>query len=331
MLLRNSVQTMFIRSMVQRRFFKWIDKHVPNKNAHTLTVKNLYIVPSKLGGIYLGICVLLWVFGTNYQNNLILAFDFFLLSILMLGILRTFTNLNGILLQYKSALPVYPGEHINLRFEISTLKSAYGIVLKWQQEDKLYRFSDFIGQIDSAVNKTRISVPLLAKKRGRFSPGRLLIESHFPIGLVRCWSWLNWDIDLLVYPKPIEVPEPPTKQQATEDGESHPAPGAEDFSGLRGYQRGDSPKRIAWKTYAKGKGLFTKEFEQSVSSELWLDYNFIHGGDMEIKISGLTYWALRYHEKGVEFGLKLPNEKISPDKGDDHLHCVLSLLAVYGG
>lgn len=329
---------MSLRSMVLKRFFKFVDKRIPRNNTHCLTVKNLLIVPSKLGAAYLGICLLLWVFGTNYQNNLILAFDFFLVSVFFLGILRTFANLNGISLIYKSAQPVFPGEHINLNFEFSSSKNTFGIVLKWQKETALYRFCDFIQNLEE-IGKPRlgkadvrqlVSVPLLATSRGKFPPGRLLIESHYPIGIVRCWAWLTWDVELLVYPQPIEVPEPVCQQQVSEGGESHPAPGAEDFSGLRSYRAGDSPKRIAWKTYAKGKGVYTKEFEQAVSNELWLDFNSVLAVDLESKVSGLTYWVLKYHERDVEFGVKLPGHEISPNRGDDHLHEILSVLAVYG-
>lgn len=53
------------------------------------------------------------------------------------------------------------------------------------------------------------------ERRGWLRPGRLRVESRFPLGLLVAWSWVDLRQQALVYPRPLA-------------GESFLAPGAED-------------------------------------------------------------------------------------------------------
>jgi uncharacterized protein (DUF58 family) len=111
-------------------------------------------------------------------------------------------------------------------------------------------------------------------------------------------------------------------------GGRHTTSGDDDFSGLRGYQHGDSPRRVDWKASAKEQGLLTKQFQGAENASLWLDWNLLPGRDAEQKISVLTRWALDAQVSGQPYGLRLPGREITPGYGEQHDHLCLEALAL---
>ncbi|WP_392397691.1 DUF58 domain-containing protein [Cellvibrio japonicus] len=155
-----------------------------------------------------------------------------------------------------------------------------------------------------------------------------MVQSSFPLGIIRCWTWLRLDARVLVYPQPRPIDEP---QAALGDGTDQGAgerPGGDEFSGLRTYIAGDSPKHIAWKQYAQEKGLFTKEYREYLSAEKWLDWYSVTLAQEE-RLGGLCYWALAYEQQQIPYGLRLPGLQLSPNLGPHHLDAVLSALALF--
>ena len=92
--------------------------------------------------------------------------------------------------------------------------------------------------------------------RGLHRPGRLVISTCYPDGLLRAWCYVACDRPLLVYPKPGARWTPRgaagDRQRCDEWGG-----GSDDFAGLRGYRPGDLPSQIDWKSYARERGLNT--------------------------------------------------------------------------
>lgn len=319
----------------RRRFFSWIDRRSRSAMEHRLNHKNLYIFPTGRGMALLLVALILWLFGTNYQNNLILALVFFLLSVFHIVKLLTYFNLSGLQLRWQSAAPVFVGEQARFIFVLKRARKSYAdaLVLQFQRakhsaQDEQETVVDVAPGVDNVV-----SVQLKAGKRGWQKPNRLLVKSDFPLGLLRCWTWLNWDACVLVYPCPVELP---LTSNSEADDDSQPAQQREfisahgdDFSGVRDYREGDSLKRIAWKNYARDDQLVTKTFDDRQDQELWLDFHCVASVDLEQRLSGLCYWALEYHRAGHRFGLRMPGKRIPPDSGEAHLGAVLTALATY--
>ena len=316
-----------LKSAWQSRLFRFIDRRAVVKPKQGLTSKNLYIFPSGRGFLFLLIVLILWLLGTNYQNNLILGLAFFLASLFNAAIINTYKNMSALSISYQGAAKAFAGEEVMFRFMVDASAkrrvSEY-VEFRWQNSDTSvpYYFD--------AGGEHNIQVPLRSTKRGWLTPERLLIETYYPFGLLRCWTWLRWDASALVYPAPLETPMPANAViDENGDGE-HPLKGGDDYTGLRPYKEGDSLKHVAWKPYARDKGLFTKEFSQNLSRELWLDYDGVQGADVEQKLSGLCYWALQYHQQDEHYGLKLPGSDIPLGKGENHQVLVLSALATFG-
>ena len=107
-------------------------------------------------------------------------------------------------------------------------------------------------------------------------------------------------------------------------------PGIDDFNGLKPYQPGDSPKRIHWKAFSKGQGLFIKEFSEHPEKPVVFDWYRLAEMDEEHKLSLLCGMVLKAHNRNVAYGIRLPEKTIGPDSGISHKHRCLKALALHG-
>ena len=315
------------QNFFQRRFFSFVDKRNRCDSSYILTHRNLYILPSKLGIYFLLTIVIIWLIGTNYQNNLVLGLVFLLLSIFLLGILHTFSNMVRLTVSYSKYSPAFAGEEVNFLFNVTNAKKRFceSIEFRWQNSDA----DSLVVSVPPGQSKV-IAVPIPSVRRGRIKPGRLLVRTYYPLGLFRCWTWISWNIDAVVFPAPVEIPMIKSVVVDEEGDGAHPTIGGDDYSGLKTYRDGDSIKHIAWKAFAQEKGLYSKEFSQNLSQELWLDFESTSANGVEEKLSGLTYWAIHYHQLDENYGLRLPGMTIEPNKGEVHKIEVLTALALFG-
>lgn len=313
------------KQTIQSRFFAFLDRRYASHHSHQLNRNKLFIFFTPKGSLFLSVDLVLWLLGTNYQNNLVLGLAFFMSSLVVVCILHTYANLSQITISCKGSGKVFAGSPVDFNFSLITRRSsAESIELKFREGEESY--SGLCLQQDEEV---QVKVPLPTVRRGWLEPGRLLVESEFPLGLLRCWTWLRFDTRALVFPEPLAAREPQSIS-IDEGGENErPIRGGEDYSGLNEYRPGDSIKHVAWKVYARGGGLHTKEFSQNVSREIWLNLESIEGDDLEQKLSALCYWALEYERRDENYGLKLPGLAIEPSKGEAHQHKILSALACF--
>ncbi|PCK09697.1 MAG: DUF58 domain-containing protein [Alteromonadaceae bacterium] len=315
-----------ITNIFEGMIFRFIDRRSKSSNDHKLNHNNLYILPTVRGWLFIGLTAIIWLLGTNYQNNLILGLGFWLISLFVLSILHTYGNLVGLSLRFKGAPAVFAGEEVFFHFNISNSKKLWcdNIELRWQ-----YSAFESCRVCLSAKGEAVAKVPMHGDERGVLHPGRMLLQSYYPLGLFRCWTWLRWDARAIIYPQPLKCDLADSSVTDDQGDGEHPMRGGEDFSSLKSYQPGDPPKHIAWKSYARGRGLYTKEFSQNLSRERWLDFTGMPFADVEQRLSGLCYWALEYHREDENYGLLMPGTQIEPDRGDGHRQAVLEALALF--
>ena len=307
----------------ERHFYRWIDQRSPRANQIQLNRKNLYTFPNLTSLVYLLVTLVIWLLGTNYQNNLILGLSYLLVSIFVVSILHAFANLAGISIRIVGARPAFAGDPVNFVLELSCTNKAGcdSLELRWPG-----------GETQTITlnhnEPQQVIVRAQSHERGYLRPGRLLVQSRFPLGIIRCWTWLNLDAVALVYPTPIRTEEPHAQASDGREEGGTSQRGGDDFSGLRDYQAGDSIKHIAWKQFAQDKGLFTKEYEAFLSAEKWLDWNSLNQ-PQELRLSGLCYWALDYEQRQLPYGLRLPGMNLAPALGEHHHQAVLAALAEF--
>lgn len=322
----SSVIPAWLEHRFQRRWANWLERRLPRRKSVRLGHRSIFIVPSAAGWVFGLLLVLLLVTAINYQNSLIYGLAFWLFGIGGSALYLTFRNLAGLELSVHEPLPCYVGEFasVPLRLTLDGKVPRYAVTLGYPGTPAQC--------VDVAAGQVReIQLAVECVRRGRLQPGRVLIETRFPIGLFRAWSWIDLDVGSLVYPRQL-----PTPLVTAADGQGGELPGAsvdlagqQDFRGLRPYQAGDSLKQIAWKQLARGKGLVTKEFDRDEGASCWLDWANT-SGDIETRLSKLCGWVLHCHEQGWLYGLRLPGVEIRPAFSELHLKQCLRALALFG-
>ncbi len=270
--------------------------------------------------------MLMLLAAINYQNSLAYGLTFLLGSVFIVAILHTYLNLSGLTLKSGSAEPVFVGEHGRFTVRLESDRRAHeAIALGWPPEELL--------QLDVApLAGTDAELALPASSRGWLRPGRLRVESRFPLGILVAWSWVDLDLELLVYPRPIEGDLPLVSGHSDDpddQGMHAQGTGADDFQGLRAYQPTDSKRRLHWKAYSRGQGLLVKDFSAVSGRDVCLDFNTL-GSDTEARLSLLCYWVLQLSERQHPFSLDLPGRHIAVNSGEQHRQQCLRALALHG-
>lgn len=307
------------------RFNRWLDRRLPPANAITLNQRNIFILPTRQGIYFIMLVVAMVLAGINYQNSLVFALAFLLGSLFMVAMIHTFRNLSGLTLVAGAARPAFAGEEAEFTIVLKRLgdRTYESIELGWNTD--LPAIANL-----TLEQEARVKAFVVAKKRGRLNPGRFLVETYYPLGLFRAWSWVDLNMSTLVYPRPIAGGERPSSTSTSqEEGELVLKDGAEDFYGFREYQPGDPIRHIAWRAYARSETLMTKQFAAYADRRIWLDWNYFEGMDREARLSRLCHWVLVLNAGNDEYGLRLPGLEIQPGRGESHREDVLKALALF--
>ncbi len=314
-----------IRQRARQRFRDWVNRRIPPARVVTLNQKRLFIFPSRVG-LFFGICLSVMLLAAiNFQNNLSYALTFLLATLFLLAVLHTFANVSGLQIRAVRAKPAFPGQQTE--FELQVQRSR-----KREHHGVYFRLENSAPERLSITGPEMATLRLLAPvgQRGWHHPGRLLVESTYPLGLIRCWTWIDLDLRAMVYPRPLPSPDLPGLATDQPDGASVPVEGSDDFYGFRDYRAGDSPRHIYWKGLARGQSLQTKQYTAYVDKSVWLDWDAFPGLGVEQRLSHLCYWALEFDRNGDEYGLRIPGVTIEPDLGEYHRDQVLKALALHG-
>ncbi len=305
-------------------FSRWAYRRLPPSRSVTLNNRSLFIFPSKAGFGFLLLIVLCWLVATNYENNLVFGITCLLAAVFVITILHTFSNLSGLTLKFFRANPTFAGEQSVVDLILSQDQSHCRESLSLSFEGDEAVITTLCGRGD-----VHIKVPLFAPRRGLYNPGRLTVESVYPLGLLRVWTKLDFDISCLVYPQPIAASPQTLSAHSRGDGPHHREDGSEDFVGLNDYQQGDSLKKIAWKQYAKEQGMYTKHYADYQDERIWLDWDDFPDIDRESRLSRLCGGVLQVSATNKAYGLRLPGIEIMPDNNEAHRLRILRELALY--
>ena len=313
---------------LRTRFANWLFQlRGVESGSIVLVQRRIFILPSRYGVIFVGALLLMLTGSINYNLSLGFVLTFLLGALGVNSILHTFRNLARIKISPGRVLPVYAGEnaHFTLIIDNPGALDRFSIGVTRDGGDAVY--TDI-----PARRGVTVSVAVPAPRRGTLAPGRLTLYTRYPLGLCYAWAYAELDVHCLVYPRPesAHTPLPPAEAHASL-GAAHGS-GQEDFSGLRSYHAGDSPRHIAWKAAARGQGLLTKQFSGRADTEIWLDWRATPDAlGVEARLSRLARWAIDAHAAGLSFGMRLPGVTLPPVPGSAQLDHCLEALALYQG
>jgi uncharacterized protein (DUF58 family) len=273
----------------------------------------------------MSLILLLW--SMNYSNNMGFVLTFLLLGVALNAMWRTNRNLVGLRIHSARVEPVFAGHEARFCYRLDNPddQTRYGIGLHWR--DQSPRYTDL-----PAGGSADLTLSLPATRRGVLRPGRLRLLTRFPLGLFQAWSWVELDERCLIYPRPNgDQTLPDGGGDGVAGGDHSQRSGSEDYAGLRGYTRGDSPRRLAWKAMARLDGEpVVKQFAGQASPVCWLDWDKLAALDSERRLSQLCRWVLEAEADGRDYGLRLPGVEYPPGSGLAHRRRCLEALALFG-
>ena len=330
---RDVLPTARVRSLIRglagnagRRIRNWARRRQgPDPSQFRLESRRVYIFPTAAGCIFAVMVTTMLAGAMNYNNNLGFGLAFTLGGLGIAAIYETHRTLNGLRLHYLGADPVFVGAP--LRVCISMVNDAplprEEIYLSWAGDTESTG-----GRIDSGKSRL-VSLALPTYRRGFAVIPPIRVSTQAPLGLVRAWAWVNLDARPLVWPRPSAI-NPASfgaGEASTSSGQRNS--GDDDLAGLRAYRPGDSPRHVAWKSFARTSELLVRDYRGgNPHAPLWLDWDALpEKADIEERISMLTRMALDEQHAGRVWGLRLPGTEIAPAGGDDQLQRCLRVLS----
>lgn len=322
-----------MKNLFYQYWLRFIDRRHPLASGRQLIRhQKLYILPTWYGVAYVITVLTLLVGSLNYQLSLGFFFAFLLIGIAHAVMLRSYANLLGLGLSTGAGVPVFAGEDAHFPITLYNHKPQQrsGIQISAANDPTKNHCEPVIAAQIKGLDHLVVSLSIPTLRRGRLSLPRLRVESTQPLALFRCWTYLNLQQDILVYPAPETNPPPLPEHLHGKDGKEFRLIGNDDYSGLRDFQRGDSRHDIAWKQSAHGESLLVRQYQSPLGKSLWLNWDEMAPLTTEQRLNRLCAWILAAQDQQRPYGLNLAGREFPPALGSEHQTKCLSALAYFG-
>jgi uncharacterized protein (DUF58 family) len=316
-----------LRARIDRRARAWIRRRQgSDTDPVELRRQRIYILPTRLGVAYGAMLFAMLLGGMNYNNNLGLALTFLLVSLGLVSMHHCHGTLTGIRLHLLEAVPGFAGGEVRFRWRLehSAAVSRPAVDVGLDTADPRAVTLDL-----PPLGGEEATLALAAPRRGRIELARFVVSTSHPFGLFRAWAVVHPTHTAIAWPRPAPRGHLAPRSATDTGGAQSGASGEEDFAGLRPFQAGDSLRRVAWKAYARGQGLHTKQYAgMDVVSHVF-DFDSLAGLGTEARLEQLCRWVIDAHERNEAYALKLPGLRIDTNVGPAHRERCLNALAVF--
>jgi uncharacterized protein (DUF58 family) len=299
-----------------------------------VNTRRLYILPTRAGVGFAALLFMMLLAGLNYANSLALFFTFLLAGFALIAMHLCHRNLAGLRIDGVRTDNAFAGERgrivLTLHNPSDTARWAIGGTALLAGDSKR-NAEPTAASLELAARATRrLELEVLLPARGRHEIARIQLATHFPFGLFRAWTWLHLPLTVLAYPIP-RGGRPAPQEAASGGGVTalHRA-GDEEWSHLRAFRTGDSPRQVAWSAYARGSDLLVKAYESPAATHRHFDIAHLRAMPLEARLEQLAEWIVAAAARGERYGLRLDNEPIAPAEGRAHRDRCLAALALFG-
>jgi len=315
------------RRSIRDNITGWIMQRVRSKRGpmtppFVLEYRHIFVLPTKFGWGFGFMLVFMALGGLNFNNNMALILVFLLATVAQLTTLIAYRNLSGLKIDNAWSEPVFCGDDAQFRVFVSN-------------GDDRQRFAvqaGFRKPQDCRDLKPKSSDSMILRhpttQRGWLEMPSFRLETRFPLGFFRAWSWIFPHSRCLVYPAPAKKAPPLPKTGRGQAGKAEKGDG-EEVHGLRKYQAGDSMQRVAWRASARHDELYSLEMETPRQDACELDWDLLRGDDIETRLSILTAWVIAADHKQLAYSLRLPGIEIEAGLGPAQRAQCLESLALY--
>jgi uncharacterized protein (DUF58 family) len=289
----------------------------------SLGMRNLYIVPTRFGLLWLAGIGLLLVVAIQLESNGPLLLSYLMLGLFLLALHLTHFNLQGVEVRCGQPAMGFVGDTLTYPLRLRCRARCEGLRLRLGKGDP-----DAARSLSPGEHL--LSVPWQSQERGRRRPGRLRLLTTAPLGLFVCWS--RWDppVQQLVVPYPRRGPVGRADAPGLPEGDQDSpqlSPGDGDlWHDLQPHRAEDGAGRLAWKLLAQGRGAHAKRFAAPLAEVPLLAP--ATGVPLELALQHLCAAILRLHGEGASYGLVLGGTTISPGQGVQQRDRCLEALAL---
>lgn len=297
--------------------------------------RRVYIFLTRQGFLFALLLVVMLLGAVNYVNSMAYLMTFLLGSLFMVCMLHTYRNLRGLVLAVGKPEPVFAGDAARFPLLFDNRSGAERPALVARVADSARGTAGYdppavlaLALPAAAALQRHLDVP--APRRGMLRVDRIVVETRYPLGLFRAWSYVDGGT-CTVYPRPAGNRPLPRAQALDANQESGRHPGTDDFTGFAAYRPGDSIRRIDWRALAREQALLVKRFSGTGSARLLLAWDLMPATlDAEARLAQLCRWVVDAERQGAVYGLAVPGRTIEPGRGPAHRHDCLETLALFG-
>jgi uncharacterized protein (DUF58 family) len=353
----------------------WLARH-PRRASWPLTQRSVYILPTGAGWLYALLLLALLLGSINYQLNLGHLLTFLLASAGVVAIHATHATLRGLTLSLEGAVDtrdavhavdaaprVHAGQTLELTVRLVDIErpgrwrralalGRHGIALRWAEAA-----GGDLGNAAATVSawvdvppggEARAVLGLTPARRGLMPLPALIVETRFPLGLLRAWSVWRPAASVWAWPAPeadapplptggdLSGDETPVDSPATAPPRHRPIDAPPEPDGVRPWRHGDSPRQVLWRLSARqldvGGELLVRDLAAPPPrgrALTWRDTAAL-GADTEARLARLCAWLLRADASGQAVALSLPGETVAGGLGPAHRRACLDALTRHG-
>jgi uncharacterized protein (DUF58 family) len=310
---------------IRRRTRAWARRrHGISPEPFTLPGRRIYILPTALGLAFALMVFAMFLGAMNYANNLALALSFLLGALGLVAMHHCQRNLAGIQLSIAGSDPVFAGDLARFRVAIRNPAPVARYAIAASNE---HAHTQTISLVADGRGVLELRLP--SDRRGLLPLDSFEVSTRYPFGLFRAWTYVHLPGHCVIYPQLAQPGRLPPQHETDIGGAQDTRLGDEDFVGLREFHPGDSPRRIAWKAYARTETLAVKQYAGSAVRSHSFEWDALVGLDTEARLSQLARWIEDAHTAGRAFSLNLPNERVPANIGPAHRERCLSALALF--
>jgi uncharacterized protein (DUF58 family) len=266
---------------------------------------------TKAGWFYILLTIFLGVSGINTGNNLIYLIVAALLGFMAVSGFFGKRNLEKIDLWIDLPEEIYAGTSVPVRVIIRNNRRFLPAFLMRVHVEGGEILFPFVEVRTEGVRYLSLSFP----QRGRSEIRNIYLSSVFPFNFFIRYRPLPAVFEALVFPRARKCDSlrafetgRRSRGEQTSDRTGYEA----DIISLRDYIEGDPLKYIHWKATAKTGRLKTKQLSSLSHQPVVIDFDTLAIGNLEEKISCVTYVLLKLLKRNVPVGLKIGGALYKP-------------------
>jgi len=318
---------------LERQRSSWRSKATAHDQGEVvLGQRRIYILPTGAGVGFAALLLALLVGSINYSLGLGFGLTFVAAACAVVDMLATWRNLAHLRLRPGRAPAVFAGEDAPFELQVAN-RGTLARYAVWVDFDSAPEPRHPVDVAPAGSASVVLAAPTRA--RGWMRAPRVRLQTRFPLGLFRAWSYWLPDSRALVYPFP-ERDAPPLPMHGRPSPDGVGSAGSDDFAGVRSYQPGDAMRHLAWRQIARldpafGGQLVTKQFEGGAVDELLLDFDALPPRlGLELRLSRMARWVLEAEGRALPYAFRLGRIHFESALGAAHQDACLRALALYG-